>query len=100
MNGKRMRYLMGLIGMVVILSVALLIRWFQDQHDLMPTRREMEDYMRLAYKQPIPVHFPDVDPPPVPDEHSDEWQVAEDELVRWKLNNTLQDLYGGRIAYS
>lgn len=77
-----------------------LIERFQVEHDLMPTRAEIETYLETMYIPPPEMYIPGMPMVPVPEEGSSEWQSAFNELARWKLENTLYDAFGGRMAYA
>lgn len=75
-----------------------LMQWFVEEHQLTPTREEVEAYIDYVNIQPMKMHMPDFEVPGMPDEDSHEWQRAVAELTEWKTQNTLYDLYGGRVA--
>jgi uncharacterized protein YneR len=75
-----------------------LMQWFHEEYNLNVTREEVEVYIRYVLIQPMILHMPDMEVPDMPGEDSHEWSRAVHELTLWKVQNTLYDRYGGRIA--
>jgi len=75
-----------------------LFEWFRREHQLEVTGDEVRAYIQYVMIQPMVLYMPDMEVADMPDEDSPEWARTTNELMAWKIENTLFDLYGGRIA--
>lgn len=77
-----------------------LMDWFVNEHELTPTREEIVSYIDYVAIQPMLLYDQGMEAEIelTPTEDSAAWPQAISELSSWKIENTLYDLYGGRVA--